>query len=270
MTARNRATLRSFFGAGMLPTPEHFGDLVDSSLNMSDEGFSKSAEHGVEVYAPDGYDALVSFFRKQNKGTALWSIAYHGKLNQLTFRPGAVPGTQGKAAAPPVLSLDPRGRVGIGTTEPQHALEVAGLIASKGRIGNYAAPSLRTPLADGKWHNITEPLEACQAFEVVAGVGEPGKLPSGRFALMHAIALNTYNPLPGWLDLIGVRRRIRAQHMAYARRCDRLDLRWTGSNGHLASYRLQVRTRCDYGNNLRIRVFLTQLWADNEPETEAP
>ncbi|WP_457333534.1 hypothetical protein [Rhizobacter sp. P5_C2] len=263
MTVRNRDTLRSFFGAGMLPTQDHFGDLVDSMLNMSDEGFRKSAENGVEVSTPAGYDALVSFFREQNQRTALWSIAYGGEQDQLAFRPGAVTGRRGQAAAPPVLSLDPRGRVGIGTTEPRQALEVAGVIASEGRIGRYAAPSLPPPVADGEWHDLTGPLEACQAFEVVAGAGRVG---GGRFALMHATALNAYNPRPGWLDLIGLRRRIHAQHMWYGRRCDQIQLRWTGSSGRQASYRLQVRTRCDYGGDVPIRASLTRLWFDDEPK----
>jgi hypothetical protein len=42
MTTRNRDTLKQFFQEGRLPTSDHFGDLIDSMLNMSDEGFRKT------------------------------------------------------------------------------------------------------------------------------------------------------------------------------------------------------------------------------------
>ena len=265
MTVRNRDTLRSFFEAGMLPTQDHFGDLVDSMLNMSDEGFRKSAENGLEVSTPAGHDALVSFFREQNQRAALWSIAYGGERDQLAFRPGAATGERGQADAPPLLSLDPRGRVGIGTTAPREALEVAGVVASEGRLGRYGADALPAPMADGEWHDLTGPLQACQAFEVMAGAGRAG---GGRFALMHATVLNTFNPRRGWLDFIGARQGIRAQHMWWGRRCDQLQLRWSGSHGRQASYRLQIRTRCRYGEDVPIRASLTRLWIEAEPKAD--
>lgn len=257
MTIRNRATLRGFFGAGMLPTQDHFGDLVDSMLNMSDEGFRKSAQNGLEVSTPAGHDALLSFYREQNLRAPLWSLAYGGDRDLLSFKAGGVAAARDAA---PTLALDPRGRVGIGTAAPATALDVAGIVACEGRIGRHAAPDLPTPLADGQWHDLTGPLEGCQAFEVVAGAGRPG---GGRFALLYAVALNAYNPRPGWLDFIGARRRIRAQGMWYGGRCDQLQLRWTGTHGRQASFRLQVRSRCDYGGNTPIRAGLTRLWVDD-------
>jgi hypothetical protein len=143
MTTRNRETLRGFFSAGMLPTQDHFGDLIESMLNMDDEGFRKSEKNGVEISAPAGYDALISFYRDQNKHTALWSIAYGGKADQLVFNAASV---SAAADTPPTLALDARKRVGIGTDDPQQALDVAGVIACDGRIGR--APS-RQPMADG-------------------------------------------------------------------------------------------------------------------------
>lgn len=262
MTVRNRETLRSFFGAGMLPNEDHFGDLVDSMLNMSDEGFRKSAENGVEISAPAGYDALVSFYRDQNLRAPLWSMSYGGQRDQLAFKAGSVPAQRD---APPVLALDARQRVGIGTAEPQHALDVVGVVASEGRIGRYRTDGLPAPMANGDWQDLTGPLEGCQAFEVIAGAGRPG---GGRFALLHATVLNTYNPNWSWLDLVARRRRIRAQSMWYGRRCDQLELRWSGTTGRQASYRLQVRSKCDYGG-VPIRATLTRLWFDDEQPEHA-
>ena len=261
MTTRNRETLRGFFSAGMLPTQDHFGDLIESMLNMDDEGFRKSEKNGVEISTPAGYDALMSFYRDQNKHTALWSVAYGGKHEQLVFHSASVTAAADTA---PVLALDARNRVGIGTDDPQQKLDVAGVIACDGRIGRAPA---RQAMADGEWHNLTDPLRGCQAFEVMAGAGRPN---GGRFALLHATALNAYNPGFSWVDLFGVRRRIRQQSMWYGRRCDQLELRWSGVGRHDKRYTLQVRSKCDYGSNVPIRATLTSLWQDENPPETAP
>lgn len=256
MTIRNRETLRHYFDEGCLPTRDHFGDLIDSTLNMSDEGFRKSAENGVEVSTPAGHDALLSFYREQSARSPLWSMGYGGSRDQLMFHPRGVRASRAEA---PVLSLDRDGRVGVGTAEPREALDVAGVVAAEGRVGSCRWPGLAAPLADGEWHDLTGALGGCQAFEVMAGAGQAG---GGRYALLHAIAMNTFNPTSGWLDLFSRRKRIRHHDVWYGRRCDRLDLRWAGSSGRDASYRLQVRTRCDYGSGVRIQATLTRLWFD--------
>jgi hypothetical protein len=261
MTTRNRETLRGFFGAGMLPTQDHFGDLIESMLNMDDEGFRKSEKNGVEISTPAGYNALMSFYRDQNKHTALWSVAYGGKSEQLVFNAASVAAA---ADTPPVLALDARNRVGIGTNDPQQALDVRGMIASDGRIGR--APATQA-LADGDWHDLTDTLHGCQAFEVMAGAGRPN---GGRFALLHATALNTYNPGFGWQDLFAARKRIRQQSMWYGRRCDQLELRWSGTSGRDAGYTLQVRSKCNYGPGIAIRAMLTRLWVDENSPDSAP
>jgi hypothetical protein len=258
MTSRNRETLRNFFEEGALPTKDHFGDLIDSMLNMSDEGFRKSAENGVEVSTPIGHDALISFFRDQSPKSALWSMGYGGENDQLQFQPGSQPATRGQ---PPVLALDARARVGIHTAQPQHELDVAGVVASQGRIGSYTRAREEPILADGEWHDITDTLKGCQAFEVMAGAGHAG---GGRYSLLHAIAMNTFNPDPSWLSWFSRKKRIRSHNAWYGRRCDQLQLRWQGTSGKGAAYRLQVRSGCDYGAGVRIRCHITRLWFDEE------
>lgn len=257
MSQRGRQTLRSFFAAGQLPTADHFGDLIDSTLNMSDEGFRKSALRGFEVSTAVGHDALISFLRDQSAHRVLWSIGYGGAQDQLHFRSG-----DAEPAEAPLLALDAAARVGINTAAPRQALEVAGVVASRGRLGTWqpdnADASPGCP-ADGEWHDLTDHLSGCQAFEVMAGVGQRH---GGRYALLHAVALNTFNPDAGWLDFLSRKKRIRSQAAWYGKRCDRLELRWNGSGGHNASYRLQIRSRCDYGEGIMIRAHLTQLWFD--------
>jgi hypothetical protein len=256
MTIRSRQTLRQFFDEGRLPTRDHFGDMIDSMLNMSDEGFHKSAENGLEVTTPAGYDALVSFYRAQNAGSPVWSVGYGGERDQLQFHHAGVTASRDQ---PPVLALDARDRVGIGTATPREALDVAGTVAAQGRVGTCSWPGLAPALADGEWHDLTGELTGCQAFEVMAGAGVPG---GGRYALLHAVALNAFNPASSWLDFFSRKKRIRASEAWYGKRCDRLELRWEGSSGLHASYRLQVRSKCDYGAGARIQATLTRLWFD--------
>lgn len=260
MTLRNRETLRHFFDEGQLPTQDHFRDLIDSMLNMSDEGFRKTAENGFEVAAPMGYDTLLSFYREQEAQQARWSMGF-GRDDQLQLSPGR----HGDAGRPePVLALDASGRVGVGTSTPGHRLDLAGVLASQGRAGTWRKAKAAPLAADGRWQDLTGPLRGCQAFEIMAGVGAPGQ---GRFALMHAVALNTFNPGGGWFGWLSRKKRIRCQHAWFGRRCDRLELRWQGSSGRDASYQLELRTRCDYGEKVSIRAQLTRLWFD---ETMGP
>lgn len=249
MTWRNRDTLKSYFGDGQLPTQAHFADLIDSSLNMVEEGFRKTIANGQELYAPVGHHNLLSFYRDQTPQQPLWRVSLDAQQDQLKFQP--------QDGDSPLLSLDARQRVGIGTARPQTTLDVRGVIGCQGRRGTLVLPT--TPLrANGQWQDLTGDLEGCQAFEVMAGAGQPG---SGHFSLLHATALSAYNP-GGWLGWWRARRGIRKSQAWWGQRCDRLQLRWRGSHGHQAAYRLQIRSGCNFGEQVCIQAHLTQLWFD--------
>lgn len=250
MTWRNRETLKNYFADGELPTQAHFADLIDSMLNMVDEGFRKTVANGQEICAPVGHHHLLSFYRDQAPDQALWRVSLGPQQDQLQFQP---PGD-----GSPVLSLDAAGAsVGIGTAHPQATLDVRGPMSSQGRRGNLPLPG---PVwANGEWQDLTGELVGCQGFEVVAGVGEPG---TGHFGLVHAIALSTYNPGGGLLAWWRARRGIRLTQGWWSRRCDKLQLRWHGSHGRKASYRLQIRSGCHFGENVKIQAHVSQLWFD--------
>ena len=38
----NRSTLKAYFSEGKMPTADHFAALIESTLNMADEGFKKN------------------------------------------------------------------------------------------------------------------------------------------------------------------------------------------------------------------------------------
>ena len=279
MASRNRETLRNYFRDGKLPSEHHFSDLVDSMLNMVDEGFRKSADHGVEISTPAGHDALISFYRDRSPNSAKSTISFGGEAEnheQILFNVGA---SRADAEADrrdrvPVLTLDASSggdadaaalvqRVGINQRNPGSELDVRGVIRSEGRMGALAPQSADSLLADGTWHDITPPMRGCQAFEVMAGVGQEH---SGKFALLHAVALNTFNLAGGLIrqvvDRFFSRKRIRRTSAYYSRRCDQLELRWHGGSGRDGDYRLQIRSRCAYEKEVRIQCYLTRLWFD--------
>lgn len=281
MTSRNRESLKRYFREGALPDEDHFADLIDSMLNMSDEGFRKTVEHGFEVYSPLGHDALLSFFRDQDPERPAWRIELGGARDALLVQGRQLPedadaasnanggnggngggngsGNGSGAQTPALLCLDQDRRIGIGTERPQTMLDVAGTVRSRGREGAYTREHPVVLRADGTWQDLTDDLEGCQAFEVVAGAGLRGK---GRFGLVHAIAINTYNPTLGLFNFLNRKRGIRCTHGYYSRGCDRLELRWSGTSGRNARYRLQIRTGCDFGPDAVLQAQLTQLWSD--------
>lgn len=283
MSRRSRETLKAFFREGARPSEEHFADLIDSTLNINDEGFRKTPADGLRVQSLGDSHALMSFYTpKSDADRAEWSIGLGEDYKRLSMhRPGLV--------GAPLLTLDPLGRVGIRTASPEAELDVRGTLRADGRRGREARDreeegKVDRLVADGEFHALTGDLHGCQAFEVVAGVG---LRESGRYALVHAIALNTFNPI-WWDNLFGLKKRIRAQHAYYSRRVDRLQLRWVAAgdeaggrdnpakgHGEQATYRLMIRTRRDYladrrgrddvppEEEVRIRAFVTRLWFDD-------
>jgi len=263
MTRRSRSTLKNFFRHGALPSANQFADFIDSTVNQVEDGFDKTAKEGIKISSRGECDSLISFFRESAfredyADQPVWTISYDGKEDKLLFK------KVGQAEdAPPVLSLSPKGKVGINRKDPEYALDVSGTVSSAGRIG-IPTKNKRVP-ADGKWHDITEPITGCNAFEVMAGVGKKN---SGKYALIHAIAMNAYNP--GILsNLFKRKNRIKSQHAYYSDRGDRLDLRWETVSNNDRAYKLRLRSRCSYYDDkgqekdeVYVSYYITRLWFD--------
>lgn len=270
MSIRGRDTLKKYFAAGELPRQEHFEELIESVLHMDDEGFRKSPDRGLHITSEVGNTALVTFFRKEDARQPLWTLQHGQAGGQLKLMPGSGEATAATAPPPTLLTLDARQRVGIGTEQPQHALHVHGVVAGRGRAGTWFQPDPKNPpRADGAWHVLARELRGCVAFEIVASASLPGQ---GRHAVMHAMALNAHNPTLRWFDRwFSRKKRIRCHNAWYGQRCDRLELQWQPQPGAPAgTYQLAIRTQCDYGQPVEIRVHMTCLWPLEDAVADGP
>lgn len=296
---RSRKTLRSYFDDGRRPTGAEFAELIESMLNMQDEGFAKTPDEGLKIRSAVNEPALVTFFREEHRDHGLWSVRYGGlgeprpgqgplgagdlrKRNPLAVLPLQA-GRDGDASrpdpatlqkTPPLIALHEENRVSVGKHNADHMLDVQGMVAAQGRVGTFRVHEPASLLADGEWKDVTGELTGCVALEVVASVGRPE---SGHHAMLRAVALNAYDPsftgLLGWLARykrfgwiersFNSRKRIRSQHAWFSDRCDRLELQWASlpRKGETRPYRLQVRTRCRYPDTPRIRLHVSELWS---------
>lgn len=244
MARRNRDTLKRKFTDGEMPSSAAFSDLIDSMLNIVDEGFDKTAADGLKV-SQLNQGKLLSFYQNIDVKSPIWSIQLDGPEGGLAF---------GNAANAKVLTLrevksDDDGEVRIDGFE----LDMAGRIVADGRRGR--AGRLSVP-ADGKWHSITDTLTGCNAFEITAGVGKPG---SGKYALMHAYAIMAFNG----------KSQIDDRQAYFGSKCNRLQLQWMPDpDGARHAYVLQMRVGCSYdaGRTAKERTwvsyYLTNLWFD--------
>lgn len=306
---RSRQTLRSYFADGCRPTGAQFAELIESVLNMQDEGFAKTPDEGLKITSAANQSALLTFLREEQRDQGLWSVRYGDPADPGVRGGLGVPRVQGGQGAPlavaplktrldgkpprpgsdrqpvPLVVLHQNHRVSVGKSNADHMLDVQGVVAARGRVGTYPQPGRPEDLtADGQWKDATDTLEGCVALEVVATVSAEG---SGHHAIMRAVAMNAYNPeftgVLGWLARrkafewidrrFNRRRRIRCEHVWFGESCDRLELRWCSlpEAGARRPYKLQIRTRCRYPGTTTIQLHVTELWpADTPSSAPAP
>ncbi len=255
MAKQNRKTLKNYFGKGNLPTESQFADLIDSALNLLDDRFDHTSEDGFKITTTGDNEGLFSFYDGDNPQEPLWTMGLEESRDELIFRNRNINPETGKPDT--TLSLG-QGKIGINKDNPQTELDVNGVVSAAGRQGTF-----RTGLvpADGKWHDMTGELEGCRAFEVMAGAG---KITTGKYALLHAIAINAHHP-EGWLfNLFNWKRRIRSTQSYYRSIRDKLKIRWKAVRQHDRNilYRMEIRSNSDYGKDIRIQYSLTDLWFD--------
>lgn len=241
MDLLNRNGLRNLFKQGMMPQSTSFSALIDSTVNKIDDGISKSIENGL-MLAPEGESrTVISIFQSIQDTEPKWKIDLNADETNfgLCFaEPGAPDAVR--------LFLQKGGNIGIGTIKPEYKLEINGLAGIKGRTGTFAKGKIA---ADGKWHDVLTGLNGCNGFELMARVGDKGK---GRYAMMHAIALSTFGRSHN---------KIKKTQAYYGWFWNKMCIRWAGTT---YDYKLQMRTRRNYGEGIQIAYNISSIWRDEE------
>lgn len=240
-----REELKEYFRNGKLPTEHHFAHLIDSTINKQEDGFSKDEENGMVVAALGNSRRFVSFYRT-NDDLEPFFLMEKDERDNPGFRMGTLPdATKNPASDEKNFYFHLNGNMGVGKKcNPCYKMEVAGMIAMEGRIGTYMVGKVP---ADGRWHPIISELDNCNAYEIMA---RTGKRNSGRFAIIHAIAVSAFGRSRG---------SIRRTSAHYGFFWNRLRLRWRGSTHN---YELQLRTNSNFGPDVDIYYRIMRLWDD--------
>ncbi|MDR3061990.1 MAG: hypothetical protein LBU57_07750 [Dysgonamonadaceae bacterium] len=237
LNRRNRETLKNYFRQGERPTQQAFEELIDSTLNILEDGISGSPPIGIGLAPLTEEGVVISVFRSAGDQKTMWEIAIEKKNGDLQIRHCDDENSQ------PVLTIKHREDV-------QHKAQdilINGTLNSPGRKGNYKTGKVP---ADGKWHDMLGEAsrleEGCWAFEVVAGCGERNK---GKYALLVATALHCF----------GNRPRIRKVRSNFGLFGNKICLRWRKVKDKFAC-RLQIKTSFRYGEGTMIEYQISRLW----------
>ena len=262
--SHGRAELKKLFRNGTIPSENHFEDLIDSMVNKEDDGFAKDDTNGLHLSSPQTAPRLLTFYKGIDELTPLFYIDKDMGDTGIKIR-SAAPIPKDEPEEESYFFFQSGGKLGVGKrSDPRYKVDVKGWVGMEGRMGTFKplpepwtpknpdpnpSPGPRFVPADGRWYPIIEGLDNCQAFEVVARAGKRG---SGKFAILHAIALSAYGRSHS---------RIRKTSAHYGFFWNKLSLRWRGSTHN---YRLELRTDNNFGENTRIYYAITRLWDDAE------
>lgn len=237
----NRETLAELFKDGMRPSGDSFANLIYSMVNKLDDGIEKSFDHGLSL-SPQGNNAenLLSMFHQIDDLHAAWSLGLSSKDKGggLNFKEIKEGNSNSR------FYIKQGGNIGINTTEPQYNLDINGIVGMKTRKGTYACGEI---LANGSWQTILSNQTECKVLELTACA--KGKKGEGRYALLHAFALNPYAGKRGCIK--------KFQNYYGWKWWHRIQVRWRGTP---FSYSLQMRTASNYGKNATIDYHITQLF----------
>ncbi len=274
MSKHNRNTLKSFFSDGAMPSSDMFEDLIDSTINLNDDGFEKTAADGIKITNIGDYKILSSYYNQSDRDHALWQMRFDGANNNFVlgkpeFSTGPVVRDGDNESSGDVVGLEhalciseseQALKVGIGQKAPKDTLDVNGSLRSIGRRGSFG-DSFQTVPADRNWHDVTPLLKGGVVLEVVARAKNVDKK---YYGLMHAIALHSpWRARRDLFYLLGLKNKIRYTHGFYDSMLHKLKLRWRRKAGE-DGYRLQIRSNCRYGNAGVLDYHITCLWSDED------
>ena len=228
---RNRQTLKESFRQGKKPSEQDFENLIDSTMNILDDGFSKSPETGMGLAPLLDKGIVMSVFKESSDPKPQWEIAITQERNLEIRRCD-------DDTTVPVLTLNIDGSVNLAESGQKSIL--GGAIQMPVREGSLYKGFVP---ADGHWHDITDDLDGCQALEIVATAG---KRQTGKHAVLVATATTCF----------GKHSKIRKTRSYFGLYGYKICLRWKkGEN----KARLQIKTIFKYGEDIQIRYHVTGL-----------
>lgn len=234
MAIRNRNTLISGFSKGQRPTADDFKNLIESTVNILDDGFAKDAQTGIKL-APisEQEGTVMTFLQSMTDDGGRWVI----DVIEHDLRISRVQ----ENVKHPVLQLRQSGEMEFG--DPESPVTIQGTLNAGQRSGKKVDKQIP---ADGRWHDLTDYLEGVHALEVVCVMG---KRHTGKHAVLLAHATHCFGSKPRI-------HRIRSHFGVFG---NRLMLRWHKSRNERAC-KLQVRTRFKIGPDFFIHGSVTSLW----------
>lgn len=235
MAQHTRSELYKIYKGGF--HDKAFEHLVDSALNIKDDGIGINPENGLVVSAKGPSKHLMSFYQRvSDKSKPIWNISLDSDDNSkgLNFN------THGKS----FLFIHNKGNIGINTTTPNYELEVNGLISAKGWLGSYTSGYCP---ADGKWHTLNKlrNLDGCMAFEVFAHINDDK---DKRYGLTFATLLMSHTK-KGYKTK---RQTVEAgSKWLFGKMFNKVKFRWTfddlNSEPGKPRYMVQMKSRTHYG-----------------------
>jgi hypothetical protein len=233
MPRKNRQTLIESFRRGKKPSQQDFENLIDSMLNILDDGFSKTAETGMGLAPLLEKGTVISVFKELADPKPQWEIAINTECC-LEIRRCE------DDQIVPVLVLKPDNTVELGIEGSETV--VKDVLKMPVREGTLYRGSV---LADGNWHDITSGLSGYQALEVTAYAG---KKSSGKHALLVATATACF----------GANAKIKKTTSHFGSYGHKIRLRWKKSGGNF-QVKLQLKTIFKYDNETTIKYHITGL-----------
>ncbi len=235
MAQHTRSELYKIYKGGF--HDKAFEHLVDSALNIKDDGLGINPDNGLVLTSKGASKNLMSFYQRvSDRSSPLWNISLDSNENSrgLNFN------QNGKS----LLFLQDDGHIGINTVTPNYELEVNGLISTKGILGSYSKGYCT---ADAKWHTLEglRNLDGCVAFEIFAHVNDDK---DRRYGLTYATMLMTHTKR-------GHKNKMRTveagSKFLFGKFLNKIKFRWIlddlNSEPGKPKYMVQLRTRSHYG-----------------------
>lgn len=228
MPKKNRETLKNYFKKGGFATEKEFSDLIDSSMNIIDDGISINAKNGLKLNPLGIFTKLVSFFKKKSQINPEFSIDInHDNSDGLSIN---------NSENVSLLKIKQDGKIGVKTNDPSYDFEINGTVGINTRLGVFKKGYVP---ANNRWYRIIENLDGINGFEIVSVI--KGRPLSGEHCASHTTAISTFG---GKKSKSFIKTKNANWGSFLQRYLNKIELRWTGD---LHSYNLEIRSKKNFG-----------------------